>query len=417
MLKIMIVDDDFLICEELQGIVTDLEYEVAGVADSGQAAVEMALEVKPDIILMDIVMNNGMDGIEAAGKIMESIDCAVIFVTGYGDDEIIERAKQVEPHGFLLKPYTPLEVRAEIEIGLHKKQVERRLKDAYEGVSTDLKHRTSELESANRKLGTLINTPTDSMLLLGLDGTVFAANAVAAKRLGFKVDELVGKCAFDLLTKKLTKTRKAHVARVIKTKKPVRFIDNREKTIFDHSIYPIFDNDLNVIQLAIFAKDVTKEVESIELLKEGKRELEKKTELLEQANIALKIMLQKSSENRADIKEEILLLLKNRISPYVSKLKKYELDQKARGCVEVIESNIADIIFPFSQNLDFAYVNLSPKEIQIANHVKQNKSTKEIAKILNLAKGTVDVHRNNIREKLNLKNKSISLKTYLLSLH
>jgi len=284
-------------------------------------------------------------------------------------------------------------------------------------VLTDLKHRTSELESANRKLGTLINTPTDSMLLLGLDGTVFAANAVAAKRLGFKVDELVGKCAFDLLTKKLTKTRKAHVARVIKTKKPVRFIDNREKTIFDHSIYPIFDNDLNVIQLAIFAKDVTKEVESIELLKEGKRELEKKTELLEQANIALKIMLQKSSENRADIKEEILLLLKNRISPYVSKLKKYELDQKARGCVEVIESNIADIIFPFSQNLDFAYVNLSPKEIQIANHVKQNKSTKEIAKILNLAKGTVDVHRNNIREKLNLKNKSISLKTYLLSLH
>jgi len=413
----MIVDDDFLICEELQGIVTDLEYEVAGVADSGQAAVEMALEVKPDIILMDIVMNNGMDGIEAAGKIMESIGCAVIFVTGYGDDnQIIERAKQVEPHGILLKPFTPFEVKAEIEIGLHKKQVEKRLKDAYEGVLTDLKQRTSELESANRKLGTLINTPTDSMLLLGLDGTVLAANPVAAKRLGFKVDELVGKCAFDLLTKKLTKTRKAHVARVIKTKKPVRFIDNREKTIFDHSIYPIFDNDRNVIQLAVFAKDVTKEVESRKELEEGKRELESKTDLLEQANMALKIMLQKSSENRVDIKEEILLLLKNRISPYVSKLKKYELDQKARGCVEVIESNIEDIVAPFSQNLDFAYVNLSPKEIQIANHIKQNKSTKEIAKILNLAKGTVDVHRNNIREKLDLKNKSISLKTYLLSL-
>ena len=84
MLKIMIVDDDFLICEELQGIVLDLEYEVAGIADSGEAAVKMALDVKPDVILMDIVMENGMDGIEAAGKIMESIDCAVIFVTGHG---------------------------------------------------------------------------------------------------------------------------------------------------------------------------------------------------------------------------------------------------------------------------------------------------------------------------------------------
>ena len=70
MLKIMIVDDDFLICEELRGIVTDLEYEVAGVADSGKAAVEMALDVKPDVILMDIVMD-GMDGIEAAREIME----------------------------------------------------------------------------------------------------------------------------------------------------------------------------------------------------------------------------------------------------------------------------------------------------------------------------------------------------------
>ena len=77
MLRVMIVDDDFLICDELKGIVTDLKYEVVGVTDSGKAAVEMALDVKPDVILMDIVMENGMDGIEAAGKIKESHDCAV----------------------------------------------------------------------------------------------------------------------------------------------------------------------------------------------------------------------------------------------------------------------------------------------------------------------------------------------------
>jgi len=229
MLKIMIVDDDFLICEELQGIVTDLEYEVAGVADSGQAAVEMALEVKPDIILMDIVMNNGMDGIEAAGKIMKSIGCAVIFVTGYGDDQIIERAKQVEPHGILLKPFTPLEVRAEIEIGLHKKQVEKRLKDAYEGVLTDLKQRTSELESANERLEGLLNAPTDSMVLLGLDGTVLAANPVAAKRHGLPVDEFVGKCAYDLLTRSWPKPGRPILPELSKPRSVPALLTNVER--------------------------------------------------------------------------------------------------------------------------------------------------------------------------------------------
>ena len=416
MLKIMIVDDDFLICEELQGIVMDLQYEVAGITDSGKTAVEMALDLKPDVILMDIVMNNGMDGIAAAGKILESVDCAVIFVTGHGEDEIFERAKQVEPHGYILKPYTPMEIKSAIEIGFHKKQIKFRLKKAYDDVLTDLKDRTSELETSKQQLEALINAPTDSMLLLGLDGTVLAANPIAAKRYGLKVNEFVGKNAFDLLTKKLAKTRKVNLARVVKNKKPVRFVDQRGKTIFDHSIYPIFDNDRNVTQIAIFAKDITKEVESNKQLKEGQRELESKAELLQDANIALKIMLQKSAENRQDIKEEILLLVKNRIVPYISKLKECDLDQKAGACVKVIESNIKDIVAPFSQNLNFAYVNLTPKEIQIANLIKQNKSTKEISKILGLAKGTVDVHRNNIREKLELKNKGIGLKTYLASL-
>lgn len=416
MLKIMIVDDDFLICEELRGIVTDLEYEVAGVADSGKAAVEMALDVKPDVILMDIVMENGMDGIEAAGKIMESVDCAVIFVTGHGEDEIVERAKKVAPHGYVLKPYTPMEIKSAVEIGFHKKQIKSRLNEAYDDVLTNLKNRTSELETSNHQLEALIRAPTDSMLLLDLDGTVLAVNPIAAKRLRLKVAELVGKNVYDLLTNELAKTRKGKHARVIQTKRPVRFVDQRGGAIFDNNVHPIFDNDGNVIQLAIYAKDITKQVKSVKLLEERKQDLESKTELLEQANMALKIMLQKSTENREDIKEEILLLLKNRISPYIEKLKKRDLDDKVRGCVEVIESNIEDIVSPFSQSLNFAYVNLSPKEIQVANHIKQNKSTKEIAKILNLAKGTVDVHRNNIREKLGLKNKSINLKTYLISM-
>ena len=101
-----------------------------------------------------------------------------------GDEEVFERAKQVEPHGYVLKPYTPMDVRAAIEIGHHKKQVEGRLKEAFGKVFADLKQRTSELESANQKLEVLLNAPTDGMFLLGVDGTVLAANPVVAKRYG-----------------------------------------------------------------------------------------------------------------------------------------------------------------------------------------------------------------------------------------
>ena len=412
----MIVDDDFLICEELQGIVTDFEYEVAGVADSGKAAVEMALDVKPDVILMDIVMDNGMDGIAAAGKILDSIDCAVIFVTGYGDDEIFERAKQVEPHGYILKPYTPMEIKSAIEIGFHKKQIENRLKKAYDNVLTDLKQRTSELESANHRFEALINAATSSMFLLGLDGTVLAANPIAAKRHRLKVDEFVGKNAFDLLTKKLAKSRKANLARVVKTKKPARFVDQRGKIIFDNSVYPIFDNDRNVIQLAIYAKDVTKEVQSKKEIEEGRRELESKTELLQDANMALKIMLQKSTENREEIEAEVMATLKKMVVPLVQKIKKAEINPSVREHINRLEENLKYLSSPFSRNLSFEYITLSPKEIQVANLIRDGRVTKEIAEELGVKPGSVEFYRNNIREKIGIRGKKIRLRTHLLNL-
>ena len=416
MLKIMIVDDDFLICEELQGIVTDLEYEVAGVADAGKAAVEMALDVKPDVILMDIVMDNGMDGIEAAGRIMEAIDCAVVFVTGHGEDEIFQRAKQVQPHGYILKPYTPMDVRAAIEIGHHKKQVERRLKEAFGKVFKDLKQRTTELESANHRMEVLLNAPTDSMALVDLDGVVLAANPLAAKRHGMKLEEFVGKCVYDLLTKKLAKSRKAKLNRVIKTKKRVRFTDKRGKSTFDNSFYPIFDNDRNVIQLAIYAKDVTAEVEFREELEEKTRELESKSELLGDANMALKIMLQKSHENREEIEAEVMATLKKMVVPLVLKIKKSEISLSVMEYIDRLENNLKYLSSPFSRNLSFEYITLSPKEIQVANLIRDGKTTREIAEELGMKPGTVEFYRNNIREKIGIRGKKIRLRTHLLNL-
>ena len=416
MLKIMIVDDDYVISEELKEVLLGLEYDVVGVVSSGEAAVETAPGLKPDVILMDIVMPGGMDGTEAAEIIMGLLDCAVVFVTGYGDDEIVERAKNVAPHGYLLKPFEPAEVKASIEIAFHKKQIEDQLKKAYGEALAELEERTSELEASNRKLKALLNAPTDSMALLDLDGAVLAANPITAKRYGTKLDEFVGKCVYDLMPKKLAKSRKAKLDRVVKTRKPSRFTDKRGGGVFDNSIYPIFDNTGKVIQAAFYGKDITREVESLNRLEEGKKELESKTTLLEDANMALKIMLQKSTENRKEIEEEVLSTLKKMVAPYISKIKKAEINPDVREYINTLEANLRHVASPFSRNLSFEYITLTPKEIQVANLVRDGKVTREIAEALNMKNGTVEFYRNNIREKIGIRGKKIRLRSHLLTL-
>ncbi|MCF8131226.1 MAG: PAS domain S-box protein [Deltaproteobacteria bacterium] len=129
--KIMIADDDITVQMELEEYLNEMKHEVVGIAGRSDAAVEMALALKPDLILMDVNMPGEMDGISAARSIKGKIDVAVVFVTGYGDPECIERAKQVEPFGYVMKPFDDTEINAVIEIGLYKKELESKLKLAH----------------------------------------------------------------------------------------------------------------------------------------------------------------------------------------------------------------------------------------------------------------------------------------------
>ncbi len=124
MSRIMIVDDDATIQIELTEYLNLMDYDVVAVADNGERAVSMARETKPDLILMDVVMPGGIDGITAAERIKENLDAAVVFVTGYDDPEYVERAKAVEPFGYLMKPFDEREIKGVVELSLHKRAME-----------------------------------------------------------------------------------------------------------------------------------------------------------------------------------------------------------------------------------------------------------------------------------------------------
>lgn len=134
MSKILVVDDEAIITMQLEERLHSMGYEVVGMAASGEDSIEKARRLSPDLILMDIVMPGRLNGIEAAQAIINELDIPVVFVTSYADDAIIEKAKQVRPYGYIVKPFNELEIKAAIEVALFRKAAEREMKKMAENV-------------------------------------------------------------------------------------------------------------------------------------------------------------------------------------------------------------------------------------------------------------------------------------------
>jgi PAS domain S-box-containing protein len=132
--KILIVDDEWLTRLEIEEMLTDQGYEVAGQAETGEEAVKMSRELNPDLILMDVNMPGAMNGIDAARKIKAESGTPIVFISGYGDPEYIEAAKEIEPFGYVMKPFDEKEIHAFVEIALSKRALELKLKKAHEGL-------------------------------------------------------------------------------------------------------------------------------------------------------------------------------------------------------------------------------------------------------------------------------------------
>jgi len=145
-------------------------------------------------------------------------------------------------------------------------------------------------------------------------------------------------------------------------------------------------------------------------------ELQLKSLNLEEANTALKVLLKRGEQDKKELEEKVLSNIKELALPYLEKLKACSLDDRQAAYVQLLESSLGDIISPFLQKLSAQYLNLTPTEIQVANLVREGKSTKEISELLNISKRAVEFHRNNIRDKLGLKKEKANLRSYLLSL-
>jgi PAS domain S-box-containing protein len=136
---------------------------------------------------------------------------------------------------------------------------------------------------------------------------------------------------------------------------------------------------------------------------------------LGESNIALKVLLKQRENDKEVLEENILSNIRNLILPYILKMKKSQPMSETLSYLNIVESNLKEIISPFSVQLTSKYLGFTAKEIQIANLVKEGHQDKDIAEILNISLDTVKSHRQNIRKKLGIYGKRTNLRTHLLS--
>jgi DNA-binding CsgD family transcriptional regulator len=153
-----------------------------------------------------------------------------------------------------------------------------------------------------------------------------------------------------------------------------------------------------------------------EALQDSGSALKAQASALEEVNTALNVLLRQREEDRKELEEKVLSNVKKFVLPYLETLKNTPLNAKQRACAAIIESRLNDLVSPFAKTISSKYLGLTPKEIDVAGLVREGKTTKEIAQLLNVSPRAVEFHRDNIREKLGLKNKKANLRSHLLSL-
>ncbi len=130
--QILVVEDEVIIAKDIQCSLENLGYAASSLVVAGEEAIMKAGEECPDLVLMDIVLQGEIDGVEAAQKIRSQFDIPVIYMTAYADDEILERAKITEPFGYMIKPFEERELHSNIQMALYKHKMEKSLRQAKE---------------------------------------------------------------------------------------------------------------------------------------------------------------------------------------------------------------------------------------------------------------------------------------------
>lgn len=237
--KILVVEDEFVTQSDIQDAVEEMGFEVPGTADTGEGAVKMAGELKPDLILMDINLKDKMTGITAAGIIKERYKIPVVFLTGQSDDATIAHALESDPFGYVLKPFKHKELKTSIAVAFYKHAME------------------EKLHQKDATINALLNATKDETVLVDNEGKILALNDAFARYAKKPAGELVDTVIYELIRTGGISMKTADEMQKKGTQSPVSFEEESSGRWLDTTIYSINDSSGNRERVAIFRHDIT----------------------------------------------------------------------------------------------------------------------------------------------------------------
>ncbi|WP_406661176.1 response regulator [Methanolobus sp. ZRKC3] len=174
--KIMIVEDEKIVAMDIKDSLENFGYSVPCMASKGEDALKMAEAYHPDLILMDIVLKGKMDGVETARIIHDTLNIPIIYLTAYSDEKTLQRAKMTAPFGHILKPFEERELRTNIEIALHKNELEK-----------------EKLFEKEKWITSILNNIGDAIITTDPKGKIKLINPLAQALTGYREEEALGK--------------------------------------------------------------------------------------------------------------------------------------------------------------------------------------------------------------------------------
>jgi len=285
---------------------------------------------------------------------------------------------------------------------------------------TDMKRAGEELKKSESMYRTIFETTPGATMIIEEDTTISMVNREFETQTGYGAREIEGKKSWTefILKEDLDRVMEYHrLRRLDPAAAPrnyeFRYTDRKGRV---RDVYATVAMMPGTKKTVLSLLDITDRKRNEETLRTMAEELKSKTNALEEMNAALRVLLKQREEDKVDLEKRILASVKELVIPHLRELKKCMSGQKELIRLQILESNLQGIISPFAQKLSLQFLNLTQKEIQIANLIKEGKTTKEIARFMDLSKFAIDTHRAHLRTKLGLTNKKANLRTYLSSL-
>lgn len=247
--RIMVVEDEAVISMEIQDRLARMGHSVCGTAASGDEAVSLASSNRPDLILMDIQLRGDVDGVEAAREIRSRMGVPVIYLTAFADDRTIERARETQPCGYLVKPFSDKELYAAIEMALYKRSMEEQLRES------------------QQQFATTVRCIADCVIVTDTDMRITLMNPSAQTVTGWPEDEALGRKLEEVLKTVDERTMmpfETPVAEVLEKRVALNMVGpvflvrkNGEKVPVEDSAAPMIDDAGRLTGAVMVFRDIT----------------------------------------------------------------------------------------------------------------------------------------------------------------